>query len=396
MPTALVAVLQAILIFAVPALILRFRDRPLTRLFGTIGMAYFWGLLLAAAVWLLGVCGVPFSLVADVGEIGSYVAVGVAIPLLLFSCSLSEVRRLTRPVLVSFGALIVSVLSVATLVWAIGFRSFEWSAFLAAMSVGLYTGGTPNFISIGLAGGAGFELIAIGNLADMLIGGVFYIFLLLLAKPLLTRLLGPGREEKLYLRGTDKAENVDEISFRFGRPILRNILLALGCAVVGAGVGVLIWLIKGRVDGTLTAYLVPGVMITVTVLGIALSFVPKVKTVKENTAVGQYLILVFSFSLASCLDLSRLTAGFLPVFLFLGLVTVLSFVIHAVLCRLFHIGADCMLVTLTAGLYGPAFVPAITKQIGNDDLTAPGLICGSLGYAGGTLLGLALLALLRL
>ena len=95
MPTALVAVLQAILIFAVPALILRWRDRPLTRLFGTIGMAYFWGLMLAVAGFLVNLCGVPFSLVADVGEIGSYVAVGVAIPLLLFSCSLSEVRRRT-------------------------------------------------------------------------------------------------------------------------------------------------------------------------------------------------------------------------------------------------------------------------------------------------------------
>jgi uncharacterized membrane protein len=48
------------------------------------------------------------------------------------------------------------------------------------------------------------------------------------------------------------------------------------------------------------------------------------------------------------------------------------------------------MVTATAGIYGPAFIPAITKQIKNDALTVPGLICGSIGYAIGTLLGFAL------
>ena len=48
------------------------------------------------------------------------------------------------------------------------------------------------------------------------------------------------------------------------------------------------------------------------------------------------------------------------------------------------------IVTMTAGLYGPAFIPAVTKQLRCDALTAPGLICGALGYAVGTFLGAAL------
>ena len=54
------------------------------------------------------------------------------------------------------------------------------------------------------------------------------------------------------------------------------------------------------------------------------------------------------------------------------------------------VGADCAIVTMTAGLYGPAFIPAVTKQLRCDALTAPGLICGALGYAVGTFLGAAL------
>ena len=389
-----ISILQAVAIFAVPALILRHRTGRLCRLFGPVGMAYFWGIAVALLVWLLNLCGLSVSLNADIGEIGSYVAVGVAIPLLLFGCSLSQIRRLTRPVLLSFGALMLAVLAVTATVYYAAARGTEWGRYICSMAVGRYTGGTPNFISIGLSTGADFSLIAVGNLSDMVIGGVFYVFLLLLARPLFARFLGEGREASAYLKDEGETEHADELVFRLERPLIRNVLVALGCAVLGAGVGVVIWLAKGSVDGTLTAYLVPGVMITVTVLGIALSHLPAIHGVRENAAAGQYLILVFSFALASALDLTQVRGEFLGVLLALGGITALTFLVHLVLCKLLGIGIDCALVTLCAGVYGPAFVPALTRQLDKPQLTAPGLICGSLGYAVGTFLGLGMFLIL--
>ena len=142
--------------------------------------------------------------------------------------------------------------------------------------------------------------------------------------------------------------------------------------------------------GALTDPLVPAVMIAGTVLGLALSFVPKVRNVKENSAAGHYLILVFSFALASSLDLGTLGENLLHTVALLASITVCSALLHLLLCRIFRIGADCAIVTMTAGLYGPAFIPAVTKQLRCDALTAPGLICGALGYAVGTFLGAAL------
>ena len=127
---------------------------------------------------------------------------------------------------------------------------------------------------------------------------------------------------------------------------------------------------------------------------LALSFVKSVREVRENAAAGHYLILVFSFALASSLDLTTLRGGLLHTAALLGAVTVCSFFLHALLCRVFRIDADCAIVTMTAGLYGPAFIPAVTKQLRNDELTAPGLICGALGYAVGTLLGAGIFYLL--
>ena len=73
-----------------------------------------------------------------------------------------------------------------------------------------------------------------------------------------------------------------------------------------------------------------------------------------------------------------------------GIITIGSFIVHLGFARLLKVDSDCMIVTATAGIYGPAFVPAITKQLKNDSLTVPGLICGSIGYALGTFLGVGL------
>ena len=127
-------------------------------------------------------------------------------------------------------------------------------------------------------------------------------------------------------------------------------------------------------------------MIAGTALGLALSFVPKVRNVKENSAAGHYLILVFSFALASSLDLGTLGGNLLHTVALLASITVCSALLHLLLCRIFRIGADCAIVTMTAGLY----IPAVTKQLRCDALTAPGLICGALGYAVGTFLGAVL------
>lgn len=388
----MIAVLQMIACFGVPVLILRRREKGLTKLLGTIAMAYLWGILLALAVWLCNRFGLSVKLSADVGQIGSYVCIGLAIPLLMFSTDLGQVRRLTGKVLLSFGLLIASVVAVVLLIGRTYGASFPWGRELSAMATGMYTGGSPNFNAIGVILRVPGDVIAAGNLADMIVGSLFYVFILTLAKPLLGRLLDRKARQGDYMDPDGEVENVDALYWKgFTRPLLRNLLLSFGCVAVGAVIGVVLWLLKG---GAITDHLVPPVMIAGTVLGLALSFVPKVRQVPENSAAGHYLILVFSFALSSSLDLSMLGAGLWKTVGLLALLTVCAFTLHAILSRFFRIDADCTVVTMTAGVYGPAFIPAVTGQLKNDKLTAPGLICGALGYAVGTFLGSGLYFLL--
>lgn len=292
----------------------------------------------------------------------------------------------------AFGSVIVSVLIVTTLTFYLYGKSLIFGAELSGMAVGLYTGGTPNLNAIANVFGLDTITIGIANLSDMIIGGVFYMFLLILCKPLLLKFLRPSSSSD-YLNESSNITNTEELNikeFRTSKPLVRAFILAFFMAVVGALLGIILWLILGAVQGKMTDLLVPTMMISVTVFGIIASFNKKIRETKGTNVVGQYLILVFSFALASSLDLTKMTGNFGKVLLLYGIITIGAFILHIVFSKILRIDADCAMVTATAGIYGPAFIPAITKQIKNDSLTVPGLICGSIGYAIGTFIGVGM------
>ena len=180
-------------------------------------------------------------------------------------------------------------------------------------------------------------------------------------------------------------------NFKSSKRLFKAFLIALGMTAISAGVGILLWFILGAEDGRMLDFLVPVMLVGVTVFGIFGSFIKNIRETEGTNILGHYLILVFSFSLASSVDFSELIGSdFGSLILLYGIITIGSFIVHLGFARILKIDSDCMIVTATAGIYGPAFVPAITNQLKNENLTVPGLICGSIGYALGTFVGLGL------
>ncbi len=386
-------ILNVILVFVIPYLIIRFKDFKLTKLLGTIGMAYLVGLIIAALIFLLNVLNVDFHLNSDIGEVGSYAAIAIGIPLLLFGANLKEARKLSKPVLKSFLALLVSVCLVASLAFIFYGKYIAEGDALSASTIGVYTGGTPNLNAIANIFGVSVERIALANLSDIIIGAVFYVFLLMLAKPLVSKIL-PFEKKDTYLKDSSNMKNTEDFNlkdFKSSKRLFVAFLIAVGMTVISAGVGLLVWILLGAQDGRMMDYVVPLMLIGVTIFGIIGSFHKKIRETEGTNILGHYLILVFSFALASSVDFSRMIGtDFIELIILYGIVTIGSFIVHLIFARILKIDSDCMIVTATAGIYGPAFIPAITKQIKNDSLTVPGLICGSIGYAVGTFLGLGL------
>ena len=388
----IISVLQIIMIFGVPLLILNLRNNKFIKIIGMVGATYLLGIIIALINFSLNKMGIEISLNKDISEIGSYVAIAVAIPLLLFNTNLKKSLKLSKVVGKAMLSLLISLIVVTTLTFILLKGKLEDANVLSGMAVGLYTGGTPNLNAIGSAFGLSKELIALSNLSDMIIGGIFYVFLLLLAKPLVDVFLKKYKTNN-YLTEEVEYENyesLETVPLKNAKGVFYCILLALLMAVSSALLGVVVWFINGAVDGEMFTYLVPILLVGVTVLGIVASFNKSIQQVKGNNLVGQYLILVFSLALSSGLDLSKISDNFIYIFAFFSIITIGTFILDIFISKLFKVETDCTLIVLTAGIYGPAFVPAVAKQIKNEEMVVPGLIVGSLGYAVGTFLGVGI------
>ena len=338
--------------------------------------------------WIMAVFGFSFNM-AD-----------FAFPMILFGFDLRSVRSLAREFLIGYGLQIVSAIVVACAAGVIAYRSGLAAApQLSGMAIGLYSGGTPNLIAIGNAlvpaGNAPAVIIA-ANTSDALVGGLYFLLILTAVRPIYNRFLGRSAMKQAVdpIGGRQVVTAQGEYDFRSIPRDRRSMMrlagvtgLAVLCLALGAGLELLI---NGSLDGSLY------IMITVSVLGIVISFIKPVRDVRGSYQIGQYLVLAFSLGLSMSIDFSALVQEIVPTLVYFACVQVICTVLHLLLCRLFRLDGGTALITNVAGIYGPPFIAPVAEAYGDRRLIAPGVICGITGLVIGNLLGIGIGSVLAL
>ena len=411
--------LAIVVMLAVPALILWLTKKvKFLNFIGAIALCYALGIVISV---------IPIPYDKGLTEMVASIFVAIAIPLILFGFDIVSVRYLAKKTIISFALVIGSaaVVSVAAFFIA-NAAGLANASQLSGMTTGLYTGGTPNLIAIGsslLASENKESVIAAAQLSDFFVGGVYFLLILTVIKPIYRKILGDKTAKKPVVAtdevGADNADEKEQSSAtvadskaelaekaateqntageydyksipRDGKSIgklIGVIALAIGCLAVGAGLELLI---NGNLNGSLY------IILTVSILGVAFSFVKPIRRVKGSYQIGQYLILIFSLGLSMSIDVYKLAVEILPTLLFFACSQVAVILLHLLLCKLCHIDAGTALITSTAGIYGPPFIAPVANAYGDRELIAPGIICGTFGLAIGTLLGLGIGSLLAL
>ena len=322
----------------------------------------------------------------------AYVLVALSIPLILFSIDLRAVRRLTKSTIVGYSLCIVSVIFVSVIIFLLT-KDYPRSVNFSAMIVGLYTGGTPNMNAIGAAMGAESSVISAANVSDTLVGGIYFLLLISVAPKLYRRLLNGKRNQKKTVLKKEfhgqSEEIVDDFTFGFSIKEKSKILKLVGAfflAILCVGIGVLLEvLIEGTVGENLLY-----ILLSVSVLGIVFSFIRPIREIKGQYTLGMYLVLMFSLALSMSIDWSVFLSDILPTLAFFACAQILVILLHMLLCKIAGVDGDTAIITSTAGVYGPPFIAPVAKAAGRKDLIAPGVICGALGLAIGTLLGIGI------
>ncbi|WP_257283754.1 DUF819 family protein [Endozoicomonas sp. SESOKO1] len=128
-------------------------------------------------------------------------------------------------------------------------------------------------------------------------------------------------------------------------------------------------------------------IISITSLGLAVSFIPNIRKLANSFQLGMYLILVFCFTMGTMTDTSILTSLNLDLFAYIGFVLLGSLFVQAIACKLMKIDTDTFLITSSAAIMSVPFIPVIVGALKNREILLPGFAAAIIGYALGNYLG---------
>jgi len=360
------------------------RKFPMVNKLGSVVIAYGVGLI-------IGNIGILPEGSRAIQDTLTTITIPLAIPLLLFSANIRAWFTMAGKTMLSMlGALIAVIIVVAT-----GYLLFRGAGMkelwkISGMLVGLYSGGTPNLASLKMMLDVNPDVYIITHTYDLVLGSIYLLFLITLGRTVFGRILKPYpigmKGVKLSMEQFDGKDPYQGI---FKKQTIVPLLKAFGISVLIFGIGGGLGLMVPENSQMVI------VILTITTLGILMSLVPYVNRIEKTFELGMYLILIFSLVVASMANVRHFSGAAPGLFMYITFVVFGGLILHLIFARFVRIDADTMMVTSTALICSPPFVPVIAGAIRNREVIVSGLTVGILGYAIGNYLGYFIAVLIK-
>jgi len=348
------------------------------------------------------ICYILGALVGNVGLLpdGAYnyqdlfaqLTVPLALPMILFSMDVKKWFRMAGSAIKS---LLLGLLTVVFMIF-VGYWIFRdsvpeiWK--VAGMLTGIYTGGTPNMAAMKTALNVDTEVYLMTHTYEVALGAIYVIFILSIGQRVFLLWLRPFRSPEtgnLKADNTDLEDKYESYTGFFKKKTFLPILGAFGLSVVifGASYGLSLLFPE--------SFSTAAIILLITSFGIAFSFIPGVKNIQKSFQAGMYIILIFCIVVSSMADIRKLVNISFNLFWYVGLAMYGSHLLHAFLARIFKIDADTVIISGSALILSPPFVPVVAGALRNREVILTGLIVGIAGYAVGNYLGVIIAYTLR-
>ena len=308
-------------------------------------------------------------------------AILLALPLLLFSSDIVKWIKESSRLLWSFLFCIISGLVASTLASFLFVDKVSEIWIPAGMMVGIYTGGTPNLFAVGIALNADNDVFTLLNSAEIFWGGLYLLFLLSYGPAFFKKVL-PVLKVKYDKSNFDGYVAYEKMK---SRDVFIGILIAITIVAFSAGSSTLI---TGSIDATI-------VIVMITSLSILASFKKLIRNLQGTFELGDYFLLMFGVAAGMLSDFKALVTEGGHFILFVFVILIITLCLHLLLCKIFKIDRDTYIITSTAGLYGPVFVPQVARALGNRSIIVGGIAVSLIGLAVGNYIGISLGQLLR-
>ncbi len=376
------SILIVFFILLFPALALFAKARvPLFAGWSILIVCYLTGLI-------LGNSGMLPESAAGLLDTVSTVAVIVSIPLLLYSVDIKQWRALSGKAILAFVLAGFSIVVVSAAVhFLYGSRATEsWK--IAGMLVGLYTGGTPNLAAIKTALDVDRNVYIAVHTSDMVMSALYILAVMTVAKPIFSKIMPviDWNSDAVSAEGIGAEARLEDF---FARPVRYRLLGALGLTVAIVGLSLGLSLLFPSDFQTMI------VILAVTSAALAASLIPRVRSIPMTFQAGEYFLYVFCIAVGAMGDFKTLLSGAPTYLIYVTLCLFGAFLLHALLCAIFRIDVDTMLIVSTSAICSPPFVGVVAVALKARKLIVPGITTGIIGYAVGNYLGVALAELLH-
>lgn len=302
--------------------------------------------------------------------------VPMAIPLLLFKANLVRIVREAGPTLVAFGIGAVGTI-VGTIVayQLIPLGPEGWK--LASIFCATYVGGSMNYAAaaeaVGLRSG---DLLTAGVAADNLVMTGYFLLLFALHS------IPPLRKHFPDTRVGEGDESKQAKGETANPPTLRSMATALA---LGAGACAL-----GYTSAELLGWRGGGIMVvTALVVLLATLFPKKLGSIGGAQEVGTLLMQLFFAVIGASAHIGTVLRVGPSLFAFAALILAIHLVFLLVLGKLFKLNLAELVIASNANMGGPTTSAAMAAARRWDKLIIPAILCGTLGYAIATFVGVA-------
>ena len=333
----------------------------------------------------VGNCGLLGEQSLAVCGMTSELCIPLAIPLMLMGCSLRgfSVARALKVFLSGLLAVMATTI-IGMFLFVPEGLSYADRAQLCAVMTGIYTGGIPNIGAIAKGVGLREELFLLVTSCDLIVTGIYLLFVIFLGRPLFRTLL---RRTSLPACPADSTKDEDAcVAVMTGWKAYLP-LLALSIAIALASYG--LYLLCNQSMTVL--------ILALTTLAIAVSFIPAVGRQKGSFDIGLYFVYVFCLAIATQVDISQFhLRESLSVIGWIAFAVFGSVALQLLFARLLKIDADSTLTASVALINSPPFVPMVAAVLKNKEVVVLGIGVGLLGYMLGNYLGLAVYHVLML
>ena len=337
---------------------------------GTVLVAYVLGLI-------IGQTGLIPQNASIIQEWVMNLSIPLAIPLLLFGSRLSQWKSLAKTGLTSMILAMISVLAMVMLGYVLFHDTNKELWKIGGMLVGVYTGGTPNLASLKLMLGVDENTYLLTHTYDMILSGFYLLFLLLLGQKLFGFILQAFKGKREGPSTQVPYNQANQVNSKSMKSSVLLIVSSIVIVAISAGAGSLVP----------ESLMMATTMLLITTLGMLGSAIPKLRNSPHGFDLGMYFILVFSVAVSSMVNIGEMLHASPQLIYYITLVVFGSLILHVGLAYFFKLDAETVMVSSTALICSPPFVPVIAGALNNRALVLPGLSIGIIGYAIGNYLG---------